>query len=150
MLDAKIAGARENIDAGGMELAYGKGRVKRRKGKWQAAVRVEKRGFSELTVIFRNMLVHLTLGADRNMESPKWKMRIEIEVAKVRCVVGQLNVHPKAEAFRPVKKACIMWGTTFAVAHSDTRANASLAQFVIVNHFSYYLLSTHCFAFGQH
>lgn len=45
MLDAKIAGARENIDAAGMEFAYGKGRVKRRKGKWQAAARAEKGGF---------------------------------------------------------------------------------------------------------
>ena len=57
-----------------------------------------KGGFSELTVVFRNMLVHFNSGVDTNMESLRWKMRIEIEVAKVRCVVEC----PKAEAFRPV------------------------------------------------
>jgi hypothetical protein len=36
-----------------------------------------------------------------------------------------------------------------AVAHSDTRANASLARFVIVNQSSYHLLSAHCSAFGH-
>jgi hypothetical protein len=88
MLDTKIAGARENVDSVGMEFAYGKCRVKRPKGEAAGGCESGKGGFSELTAVFRNMLVHFNTGVDRNMENPKWKIKIEIEVAKVRCVVG--------------------------------------------------------------
>jgi len=59
------------------------------------------------------MLVHFNTGVDRNMESPKWKMKTEIEVAKVRCVVG-LECPSQGRDFPARKKAWIMWGTALA------------------------------------
>jgi len=62
MLDTKIARARENIDSVGMEFAYGKCRAKRPKREAAGGGGSGKRGFSELTVVFRNMLVHFNTG----------------------------------------------------------------------------------------
>jgi hypothetical protein len=65
--------------------------------------------------------------------------------SRSKCQIGAFEL--QKSRFRDIKGQPEQYPS--AVANSDSRANASLARFVIVNHFSYHLLSAHCSAFGH-